>query len=48
MKRSGDYDPEKYPKKKKVVKGIAEIRNYCTKQCLDTAKGELQTLQWLG
>ena len=36
-----------YPKNKKVVKEIAEqlkIKYYRTKQCSETAKGEVQTL----
>ena len=40
-----------YTKRKKIVKGIAEdlkIRYYWTNQCLETAKGEVRTLQWLG
>ena len=40
-----------YPKNKRVVKEIAEelkIGYYWTKQGLETAKGEVQTWQWLG
>ena len=36
---------------KRFVKGIAEelkIRYFWIKQCLETGKGEVQTLQWLG
>ena len=36
---------------KKIVKGIAEEPNisyYWTKQSSETAKGKVQTLQWLG
>ena len=39
------------PEKKGVVKEKAEelkISYYWTKQCLETAKGEVQTWQWLG
>ena len=39
------------PEEQKGCKEIGEelkIKYYWTKQCLETAKGEVQTLQWLG